>query len=195
MGAFAGVAVDVMVKHFGLLRGNARRLYVQTSGIPFAQQLEAIFGEHPDNVAAAREFETRKAVIAADAVMDGATLAGVKALRAAGLRLVVSSNGMQSHVETFAARTRGLFDLALGFDGSGLEKGEPHVGVVANRLGVARDRMMFVGDSVRDGQLAHETGLAFVGRAGTFPRHVLERRFPGAPIVDSVGELPALLAA
>jgi phosphoglycolate phosphatase-like HAD superfamily hydrolase len=197
MGTFADLAAEVMVERYGLLRRNARHLYLQTSGVPFAQQLEIIFGALSENAAAAEEFEARKAVVAGAAVMDDATRAAVIALRDAGVRLVVSSNGNQDHVEGFAARSGGLFELALGFSadahGGGLAKGEPHVALVCDRLGVRRERMAFVGDSLRDGELARETGLAFVARAGTFSRRDLERRFPEAPVVDAIAELPALL--
>lgn len=192
MGAFADLAADVMVERYGLLRRNARHLYLHTSGVPFAQQLEIIFGELDENRAAAEEYEARKAAVASAATMDDATRAAMLALREAGVRLVVSSNGNQDHVEGFAARAGGLFELALGF-GGGLAKGEPHVALVCDALGVRRERMAFVGDSLRDGELAAQTGLAFIGRAGTFSRRDLERRFPEAPVVDSLAELPALV--
>lgn len=191
MGAFADLAAEVMVARYGLLRRNARHLYLTTSGIPFAQQLETIFGELDENAAAAEEFEARKAAIAGAATMDVPTRAAVSALRDAGVRLVVSSNGNQEHVDGFAARAGGLFELALGF-GGGLAKGEPHVATVCETLGVRRERMAFVGDSLRDGELAAQTGLSFIARAGTFSRRDLERRFPGAPVVETLAELPAL---
>ncbi len=192
MGAFADLAAEVMAEHYGLMRANARRLYLQTSGVPFVQQLELIFGEQPENVAAAAAYEGRKHAIAAGASMDDETRDAVEALRALGLAVVVSSNGHQEHVDGFAARAPGLFDLALGF-GGGLHKGEPHVARVAEALGAPRDRMLFVGDSLRDGELARETGVGFIARAGTFSRRALETRFPGVPVVESVAEVPALV--
>jgi HAD superfamily hydrolase (TIGR01549 family) len=192
MGAFADLAAEVMVERYGLLRRNARHLYLQTSGVPFAQQLEIIFGELAENRDAAAEFEARKAAVAGAAEMDGETRGAMESLRDAGVRLVVSSNGNQEHVEGFAARSGGLFELALGF-GAGLAKGEPHVALVCDALGARRERMAFVGDSLRDGELAAQTGLSFIARAGTFSRRDLARRFPDAPVVDSLGELPALI--
>jgi phosphoglycolate phosphatase-like HAD superfamily hydrolase len=192
MPAFADLAADVMASHFGLLPANARKLYLQTSGLPFEQQLDAIFGEHPSVRAAADEYEARKHRIAATAEMDDETRGALDELRARGLCLVVSSNGMQEHVDRFAGRARGLFALALGFGGA-LAKGEPHIAVVERWTGVRRERMAFVGDSLRDGELAESAGVRFVGRAGTFTRREMGARFPAAPIVDSVAELPALL--
>jgi phosphoglycolate phosphatase-like HAD superfamily hydrolase len=192
MPAFADLAADTIARHFGLLPSNARKLYVQTSGVPFAQQLDAIFGEHPAAPAAAEEYEARKHAIAAAADMDGETRAALDELRGRGIDLIVSSNGMQAHVDRFAARARGLFTLALGFGGA-LAKGEPHIALVERRTRVGRDRMAFVGDSLRDGELAEAAGVRFVGRAGTFSRREMSARFPAAPIVDSMAELPELV--
>jgi phosphoglycolate phosphatase-like HAD superfamily hydrolase len=160
--------------------------------LPFAQQLDAIFGDHFGVAAAAAEYEARKHAIAAAARMEPEVRAALDELRGRGIALVVSSNGMQGHVDRFAARSGGLFALALGFGGA-LAKGEPHIALVEDRTGVRRSAMTFVGDSVRDGELAEAAGVRFVGRAGTFSRRELGARFPTAPVVDSVAELPALI--
>jgi phosphoglycolate phosphatase-like HAD superfamily hydrolase len=192
MQTFADLAAEVMVEHYGLVFKNARRLYLQTSGVPFHQQLEVIFGDHENNAAASAEFERRKHGAASAAAMDPATRLALGELRRKGIGLVVSSNGMQSHVDAFAARTPGLFDLALGWSADSC-KGEPHIATVCARLGSARRAMAFVGDSLRDGELAAESRVRFIGRAGTFSREEMTARFPGAPIVDSVAELPAVV--
>lgn len=191
MQAFADLAAGVMARRFGVPERTARKLYLETSGIPFQQQLEGIFGDQPVVPEAALEYETRKHAIAAAAEMDADTRGALDELRGRGLRLVVSSNGMQTHVDAFAARSEGLFDLALGFGGV-LAKGEPHIAVVEEALGVARDRLVFIGDSLRDGELAEASGVRFVGRTGTFTRREMAARFPSVPVVDSVAELPSL---
>ena len=117
MQAFADLAAGVMARRFGVPERTARKLYLETSGIPFQQQLEGIFGDQPVVPEAALEYETRKHAIAAAAEMDADTRGALDELRARGLRLVVSSNGMQTHVDAFAAREGALFDLALGFGG------------------------------------------------------------------------------
>jgi phosphoglycolate phosphatase-like HAD superfamily hydrolase len=192
MQIFADVAAEVMVEHYGLVFKNARRLYLQTSGVPFHEQLEVIFGDHENNPAASAEFERRKHAAASAAAMDDATRFALGKLKARGMGLVVSSNGMQSHVDAFAARTPELFDLALGWT-EGSHKGEPHVTRVCERLGIRRKALAFVGDSLRDGELAAESRVRFIGRAGTFSREEMSARFPMAPIVDSVAELPAVV--
>lgn len=192
MPAFADLAAEVMTRHFGLLPSNARKLYLRTSGLPFVQQLEVIFGEHAASTDAVIEYERRKHAIAAAAKMDGTTLHALEELKARGIELVVSSNGMQLHVDRFAARTPGLFELALGFGGA-LAKGEPHIALVEERLGWRRADMAFIGDSVRDGELAQSSGVRFVARVGTFSRRELAGQFPLAPAIDTVAELASLI--
>jgi phosphoglycolate phosphatase-like HAD superfamily hydrolase len=193
MSAFADIAADVMSCHYGLMPKNARRLYLQTSGIPFCQQLEVIFGASETNGVASAEFERRKHAVADCATMDRATAIALATLKSRGFALAVSSNGMQDHVDTFAARSGGLFDLALGF-GGGLSKGEPHVAEACARLGLGRENLLFVGDSIRDGELAGQSGVRFVARAGTFSPAQFDARFPGVFVLDHIADLPALVA-
>jgi phosphoglycolate phosphatase-like HAD superfamily hydrolase len=99
-------------------------------------------------------------------------------------------------VDEFTARERFRFDLALGFDpGRGLAKGLPHIERTLARLGIARESLLFVGDSLRDGDLAEHGGVPFVGRLGTFTADDFRRRDPAAVTVAHVDELAALLQA
>jgi phosphoglycolate phosphatase-like HAD superfamily hydrolase len=192
MGGYADLAAEIVADQYGLARRNARHLYLQTSGVPFFQQLDAIFGDLPENTACAEEFESRKADLALQARMDDATAATLETLRGLGFRLVVSSSGMQDHVERFAARSPGLFELALGF-GVGLSKGEAHVATVCSELALDREELLFVGDSLRDGELAAAAGLGFVAKVGTFTRRDFSCRFPDASIIDAVDEILDIL--
>jgi phosphoglycolate phosphatase len=196
MPSFADLAADVLAARRGADRAWARARYLETSGIPFVRQLEIIDPGHPDNPAASGEFERRKLALCRAAPMDARTVAGLAALRALGLRLVVSSNTGQEVVDDFAAREAFRFDLALGFDPArGLGKGRPHVDRALATFGIAREQLVFVGDSIKDAELAEESGVAFVGRAGTFAVADFRRRDPRALTVDHIDELPALLSA
>src|SRR5260370_30161049 len=54
------VAMEVLGRHYGLDRDEARRRYLKTVGLDFAGQLEELFPGHPGNAPAATEFEARK---------------------------------------------------------------------------------------------------------------------------------------
>ncbi|MBL8627130.1 MAG: HAD family hydrolase [Myxococcales bacterium] len=196
MGGFADLAALVMAARHGADPVEARARYLQTSGIPFCKQLEVIYPGHAANQAASDEFEARKLAVCEAAMMDADTLTGLRALAADGLKLVVSSNTGQPVVQTFLDREGFPFDLALGFDPAiGLAKGEPHVAQVCARFGVARHQLLFVGDSLKDAELAQAAGVPFVGRLGTFSAADFRRQNPQAATVANVIELPSLLAA
>jgi phosphoglycolate phosphatase-like HAD superfamily hydrolase len=55
--------------------------------------------------------------------------------------------------------------------------------------------MLFVGDSLHDGEIAEREGMAFVGVAGTFSVERFALRFPGVPVLRRFGELPELFSA
>lgn len=196
MSGFADVAASVMAEHHGLPRATARRRYLETSGVPFAQQLEIIVPDHPANAAASTAFETRKRVVCDEARMTHETVRALERLRAAGLALVVSSNGAQHFVDEFQTRETFAFDLCLGFDAErGLAKGAPHVARACEVLGLAPADLVFCGDSLADGDLARATGLSFVGRLGTFTRADFLRWDPRAYTVDDIAALAASLLA
>lgn len=193
MFAFADLAAEVMHHHHGDNRLTARAEYLATSGIPFRQQLEVIHPEHPGNDDASDEFERRKRAVCDSTPLDARTRAALHALRTRGIRLVLSSNTAQHFVDEFVARERFPFDLAFGFCAKrGLAKGEPHVQRTTAALAVGRKDILFVGDSLKDGELARTTGVGFVGRVGTFAAHQFADRFAGVNTVNCISELPAL---
>jgi phosphoglycolate phosphatase len=194
MPGFADLAAEVMSARHGFERAWARRRYIETSGIPFCKQLEVIAPGHAANQAASDEFERRKLALCESTPMDAVTVAALEALRGLGLELVVSSNTGQSVVDDFAARESFRFDLALGFDPVvGLAKGRPHVERALATFGVARDQLLFVGDSLKDADLAADSGIAFVGRLGTFTAADFLRRDPASVCVPDLTDLVALM--
>lgn len=191
MGGFADLAADIMAARHRIEAAVGRRRYFETSGVPFRQQLELIAPDHAANQAASDEFEARKRALTAVA-MDAATIEGLYALRALGLKLVVSSNGAVRFVDEFVRRETFRFDLAFGFDPeTGMAKGRPHVDHACRVLGLRPYEMLFCGDSLKDGELAVACGLSFIGRIGTFTRDDFQRA--GTQSVADMCELAQLL--
>lgn len=194
MGAFADLAGELIAAAHGWTFAEGRAAYLRTSGIPFFQQLEVLFPGDAGNAAMAQTFETRKLT-----AYDGRGLLpdvppAIRTLQERGLKAVVSSNNFTDVVERFLATQDVGFDLVLGF-GDGMHKGEPHFARTLEALDIPREALLFVGDSVRDGEIAHEAGLRFVARLGTAPREAFEKRFgaEAIPFVESLADLLALL--
>lgn len=196
MGGFADVAASVMAELHGIDVVTGRRRYLETSGIPFRQQLEVIAPGHAGNDRASDIFEVKKRAYADTANLDTRTLQALERLRSFGCKLVVSSNSAQYFVDEFAARQAFSFDLVLGFDAAtAVAKGRPHVERTCRTLGAQTSEVLFVGDSIKDGELAHECGLAFVARLGTFSREDFHRWNPAITAVADVHELAELVAS
>lgn len=191
MQVFADVAADVMVRHHGIDRVAARHAYLATSGIPFFKQLEVIAPGDKRNAAASDEFERRKIEATGDVDPSETTLEALAHLRARGIEVGVCSNNFQDQVDRFAERCSARFALALGF-GNGLAKGQTQFDHACQTLGVERDELVFVGDSIADANLAIDYGMRFVGRLGTFDARTFGEVAPEAPVVAELTELLTL---
>lgn len=188
MPTLADLAAEVMSEAYAMPRSLAREMYVATCGLPFFQQLEAICPADVRNAGVATRFETAKPALCRSARMPADTRRALITLQGRGVRIVVSSNNGKDNVDAFAAASGFGFDLVLGF-GDGLAKGDPHVERAEQTFGVRREEMMFIGDSLHDGEIAAASRIPFVGLAGTFSRERFALKFPSLPVVQRFSEL------
>jgi phosphoglycolate phosphatase-like HAD superfamily hydrolase len=191
MPTLADLATDVMEEVFGTPRILARELYLATCGLPFVKQLEEIFPGDPRNAAASATFERRKPARCSAIRMPADTRRALDRVKARGVRVAVSSNNGVENVADFARNSDFSFDLVLGF-GGGLAKGKPHLDMLSRTFGVDRQEMLFVGDSIHDGEIAEREGVPFVGLAGTFSSERFTLRFPQTPVIRRFSALPDL---
>lgn len=191
MPTLADLATEVMADVFGTPHVLARELYLATCGLPFIRQLETLFPGDPRNQHASDRFEGEKPARCNAIALPHDVRAALQAIKDQGVAIVVSSNNGVENVDTFAARSGFDFALALGF-GGGLAKGAPHFALVEAKLGIRRSEMLFVGDSLHDGDIAEREGVPFVGVAGTFSADRFALRFPGSHVVRRFADLPAL---
>jgi phosphoglycolate phosphatase-like HAD superfamily hydrolase len=191
MPTLADLATDVMESTYGTPRMLARELYVATCGLPFVKQLEEIYPGDPRNAGASDLFEGRKPALCDQIRMPVETRRALERLRAMGVRIAVSSNNGTANVETFARNADFPFDLVLGF-GGGLAKGRPHLDAASKAFGVSRKEVLFVGDSLHDGEIAEREGIPFVGVATTFSPERFMLRFPQVPVIRRFASLPEL---
>jgi phosphoglycolate phosphatase len=192
MPTLADIAAEVMERFYGTPGVLARELYLATCGLPFASQLEEIYPGDPRNRIASDTFEAAKPARCNKVQMPAETRRALEALRGAGVRIVVSSNNGVENVDAFAEASKFDFDLTLGF-GGGLAKGRPHFDAVSRFFQIDRQQMLFVGDSLHDGEIAEREGVPFVALATTFAPERFMLRFPHVPVVRRFAALPELL--
>jgi phosphoglycolate phosphatase-like HAD superfamily hydrolase len=191
MPTLAEIAAEVMEKVYETPGILARELYLATCGLPFAGQLEEIYPGDLRNAQASEMFESAKPARCSAIQMPAETRRTLESLRAAGVRIVVSSNNGVENVETFARASDFKFDLTLGF-GGGLAKGRPHFDATSRLFQLDRQEMLFVGDSLHDGEIAEREGVPFVAVATTFSPERFMLRFPQVPVVRRFAALAEL---
>jgi phosphoglycolate phosphatase len=188
MEEFADIAAMVMPKYYPVGTKKARRLYMETSGIPFFEQLHQLFPKNPANDAAASEFERIKLESYYDKKAFDDVPETMAFLKSKGIRTVVSSNNFQGLVDTLVARLGIEFDLVLGFR-PGFAKGRDHFAFIERKFAAHRDSMVFVGDSLKDGERAKGFGIRFIGKAGIFTESEFLSAFPGIAVIRNLSEL------
>jgi phosphoglycolate phosphatase-like HAD superfamily hydrolase len=191
MPALADLATDVIEARYGTPRILARELYLATCGRPFIQQLEEIFPGDARNPDASADFEGRKPARCGGVRMSAETRRALEQMRALGVRIAVSSNNGVENVRAFARDAGFEFDLVLGY-GDGLAKGRTHLDATSRAFGANRQEMLFVGDSLHDGEIAEGEGIPFVGLATTFSSERFALRFPSVPVIRRFAALPSL---
>jgi len=191
MPTLADLATEVMERLYGTPRLLARELYLATCGRPFVKQLEEIYPGDRRNPVASDLFESRKPARCNAIRMTADTRRALERMRVRGVRIAVSSNNGVENVDAFVRSADFTFDLVLGF-GGGLAKGRPHLDRTSAVFGVGRQEMLFVGDSLHDGEIAEHEGVPFVGVAGTFSSDRFTLRFPHVPVVKRFAALPDL---
>jgi phosphoglycolate phosphatase len=192
MPILAELAATVMADAYGMSRKLAKQRYLDTCGLPFCQQVDLIHPGDPRNAETVARFEMAKPALCRSARMAPETRHALGALRERGLRVVVSSNNGEDNVRAFAQNASFAFDLVLGF-GEGLAKGGPHIAYAERTFGMRRDQMVFVGDSLHDGEIAARERIPFIGVAGTFAQEHFAERFPAQPVVRRFSDIVGVL--
>lgn len=189
MGGYADIAAKLISSRFpDIPFDKARMLYLETSGIPFFQQLEIILPGHEANGELAAEFEKEKqqGLFAADFSDDARQT--IEELRKKGCLAGISSNNFQEMVDMFVADHEVEFDTIMGF-APGFEKGKEHFDKFFNEFNLLPGELVFVGDSLKDAEKAMTNNINFIGLTGTFSSEDFKRVIPGVEVIDSLREL------
>jgi len=170
MEGFADIAGEVMNRfHREMSFETARAKYLETSGLPFFQQLEVIFPGDETNEEKAKIFEETKKDGFFRAEFTGEVINTIDSLRKRGDIAGVASNNFQELIDEFISKSSLDFDIVLGFR-EGFAKGKAHFEFIMNKFDLQKKDLTFVGDSLKDAEKAIDFGIRFVGICGTFNR-------------------------
>jgi len=192
MHEYAGIASQEIAALYDIAEETAKHLYLETSGVPFFQQLEIIFGEDSRNKICSQKFEVRKASFLEKVRLSSKTNEVLKRIRSIGLSIAITSNNFQTVLDKFIAREQNLFDLVLGFSEQ-YSKGPSQFSHVIDTFGVDRRHVVFVGDSISDARKALAFGIDFVAVSGTLKPEAFSILFPSIPVIQDLIQLEKLL--
>jgi phosphoglycolate phosphatase-like HAD superfamily hydrolase len=195
MGEFAGIASEVMARHFKCDRKWAFQRYVQTCGLPFPFQLELIFPGDSRNRLAVENYNRAKREIYAKIPFFHDAGPALTWLRNRGVVLAVSSN---NDYEVMLSKITGLgstlFDYVAGFKPPAFLKGPSHFEWLSQQSGIRARKMIFVGDSLHDAVMARDCGLKFIAKLGTFSELDFRKQGIADRVIKNIFDLAELFS-
>ncbi|OGQ71740.1 MAG: hypothetical protein A3F82_01915 [Deltaproteobacteria bacterium RIFCSPLOWO2_12_FULL_44_12] len=189
MEQLSDIASEVMSEHFGISEREARQLYQLTSGLPFSEQLNTLYPEEKKrNKKASQIFEKKKRenYFLEESYPD--TLETIRYLKEKGYAVIISSNSAQELLDKFVKQLEIPCDLVLGHKGN-FVKGLPHFLYILEKWGGNPNDIVFIGDSLKDGEWAFESGIDFIAKEGMFTKREFQSRFPGIPVISELAQL------
>lgn len=164
MKEYARLAAPLIAQALGVSLEDAKRLYIETAGRSFRDQLR-LLGVRDVEVYA-RKFEELKKPLLASLTLNALVAERIKRLRKAGLKVYLSTNN-ECRVIEVNKRLTSLFDGVLCYDEErGLKKGREHLVEVLKREGVSVEEIVFVGDSDYDIELYSSLNVRAVRTRG-----------------------------
>ena len=192
---FGMVASEVINKYYGIDKEEAKKMYFETSGIPFFQQLEVLFPGDKRNSVASEEYEKNKLYYFFKEPFPEDALNVLKTIKKSFPRfvLVVSSNNFENLVKKYIIENRIMvFDEILGFRG-GFSKGKDHFEYIMKKYNFKKENLVFIGDSWWDAKVAIDNGINFIAITKTFSSRDWKEKFPDILIINSFEEILDIL--
>lgn len=188
MSVFADIAGRQIEKFYSIPFLKARQLYLDTSGVPFFEQLEILFPADFRNSECALAFEEEKKQSYFDQPLIEGADELLKSLKDKGIQIAISSNNYQKLVRQFVQKRGLVCDYVLGYEPD-FAKGKPHFDFLKKKLSLNNQDIVFIGDSLKDGEKAKDCSIDFVAKAGTFSKKDFLENFPNAAVIQDLNEL------
>lgn len=190
---FQKIAGEVIYKYYRIPIAEGEHLYFETSGLPFEKQMEIIMPEGDYNFAVVEEFERRKLENLFNEKFEPEVRASLTSLKDKGLTLGISSGNFTHLIHEFLKKEQLPFPIVMGYE-PGFEKGRDHFAYFLKETGFKKEEILFVGDSIKDGERAHDFGVRFIGKAGIFKKERFWKEFGAKQqVIETISELLELV--
>jgi phosphoglycolate phosphatase-like HAD superfamily hydrolase len=172
---------------------EGRRRYIETSGVPFCQQIEIIYPGDARNDETVRMFEDEKLQGFYSSHFDPEVAKALASMRAKGFLIGVSSGNFPDLIDEYVKREGVEFNIVMGYEHErGFEKGAPHFDYFLEEFALSKSDLTFVGDSLKDADKGYDYGVQFVGMTGLFSSADFRNRHADCITCDSIMELDSL---
>ena len=194
MHGYADIAGRLISERYGQMSiSDGRRRYIETSGIPFVQQIEIIYPGNAKNAETVRLFEDEKLEGFFASHFDKEVSESLAAMRSTGRLVGVSSGNFPHLINQYVEREGVVFDIVMGYDHEhGFEKGKPHFDHFLEKFRLTKNDLTFVGDSLKDADKGYDYGIQFVGVTGLFTDSDFRAQHADIITVGSIKELAAI---
>jgi phosphoglycolate phosphatase-like HAD superfamily hydrolase len=189
---FADLAGLTMNKFYNTGFEIARKRYIDITGIPFIQQIHAIYPGALKNDEANFFFETNKEELFFNEHIEEDVKETLIWLKNKGYKIAVSSGGFRDMMVEFCKRDNVDFDFILGYE-KGFEKGPEHFSYLLKEFNIGKDELLFMGDSLKDGEKGINFGIKFIAKIGTFSKKAFKEKFNNILTVNRISELKKIL--
>ena len=156
------LAVGLLTRNYDISGAEARRRYIETTGMDFRSQLEEIFPEHQSNCAVAATMESGKRGRIFERPLFDEVIPVLRFFEDRGVKRFVCSSTREAIVRQYTKNAR-IGDLLDGCFGHrpGFAKGE-QIEFILRHYGLGPNEVIFVGDSLVDYEFVRDKGVRFI---------------------------------
>ncbi len=165
------LAVGLLTKNYEISGAEARRRYLETTGMDFGSQIEEIFPEDPRNGAVAAAMESGKKGRMLQHPLFDEVVPVLRFFEERSVKRFVCSSTQETIVRQYT-KDVGIDDLLDGCFGyrPGFSKGQ-QIEFILRHYGLRPDEVIFVGDSLMDYEFVRDKGIRFIALRRLFEEH------------------------
>ncbi len=172
----SGLAVNLITENYAISDAQARRRYLETTGLDFSSQVEAMFPQHPRNrdVVATMEAGKRKGILGHPLFEE--VVPTLSFFKERNVKRFICSSTQEAIVRQYAANTGidGLLDGCYGYR-PGFTKGQ-QIEFVLRHHRLHPSEVIFVGDSLMDCEFARGQDVQFIAICRLFEEQDFRQR-------------------
>ena len=184
------LAVGLLTKNYEISGEEARRRYLETTGMDFGSQIEEIFPQHPSNYTVAAAMESGKRGRIFQHPLFEEVIPVLRFFESRGVKRFVCSSTQETIVRRYT-KNAGIDDLLDGCFGyrPGFAK-DQQIEFILRHYDLRPDEVIFVGDSLMDYEFVRGKGVRFIALRRLFQEHDFRDR--GLFSVEDLTELASV---